>query len=102
LTNSKQVINQSNGQYQEVKMDAISSGYQPNILYIKRGLPVRWIINVKRTGCNNTILVDSLGINRDLQNGENIIEFTPPDNLKEIKFSCGMKMIWGKFIILDK
>jgi len=33
--------------------------------------------------------------------GENIIDFTPPAGVKEIKFSCGMRMIWGKFVITD-
>ncbi len=93
---------QSSGQYQEVRMDSTSFGYQPNVLYIKKDIPVRWIINQKRSGCNNVILVDTLGINRELQNGENIIEFTPPENVNEIKFSCGMRMIWGKFIVEDK
>jgi sulfite exporter TauE/SafE/copper chaperone CopZ len=92
---------QSDNQYQEVWMDSTSFGYQPNVLYIKKGVPVRWIINEVRSGCNNMILVESLGISQNLQNGENVIEFTPPDNVSEIKFSCGMKMIWGKFIIQD-
>jgi sulfite exporter TauE/SafE/copper chaperone CopZ len=99
LGSQSKTTQSSSGQFQEVRMDSTSFGYQPNVLYIKKRVPVHWVINAKRTGCNNIILVEALGINQELQNGENIIKFTPPDNLTEIKFSCGMKMIWGKFII---
>lgn len=86
--------------FQTVNMDLTYLGYQPNTLYIKKGVPVRWVINVKEmSGCTNAIMIESLGIKKDLKYGENIIEFTPPENAKEIKFSCGMRMVWGKFII---
>ncbi|MBI4811927.1 sulfite exporter TauE/SafE family protein [Candidatus Falkowbacteria bacterium] len=86
--------------FQVAKMDLTYYGYQPNVLYIKAGKPVRWVINVKQmSGCTNAIMIESLGIKKDLRPGENIIEFTPPDNVREIKFSCGMRMVWGKFIV---
>jgi sulfite exporter TauE/SafE/copper chaperone CopZ len=87
-------------EYQVVNMDLTYFGYKPNVLYIKEGIPVRWIINVKQmTGCTDAIMIESLGIKRDLQYGENIIEFTPPDGVREIKFSCWMRMVWGKFVV---
>jgi len=89
--------------YQTVKMEVSYLGYKPNTLYIKKGVPVRWVINVKQlSGCTSAIMIESLGIKRDLQLGENIIEFTPPAGVSEIKFSCGMRMIWGKFVVTDK
>lgn len=96
-------ITVANGKgYQTVNMDLTYLGYKPNILYIKKGQPVRWVINVKEmSGCTNAIVIESLGIKKDLQYGENIIEFTPPDGVKEIKFSCWMRMVWGKFVITD-
>lgn len=93
---------QSAGEYQTVQMDLVYSGYVPNVLYIKKGVPVRWVINVKQmSGCTNEILVSQLGIRKTLQQGENIIEFTPPEGLSEIKFSCGMQMVWGKFVVAE-
>lgn len=90
----------NNQNYQTVKMALTYRGYEPNVLYIKAGAPVRWVIDVKQmSGCTNAILIDSLGIRKNLQLGENIIEFTPPAGVKEIKFSCWMRMVWGKFII---
>ena len=92
--------NQDNQNFQEVRMELGYYGYQPNTLNIKRGIPVRWVIDVKNmSGCTNSIMIESLGIKKDLQMGENIIEFTPPDGVNEIRFSCWMRMVWGKFII---
>jgi sulfite exporter TauE/SafE/copper chaperone CopZ len=86
---------------QVVKMDLTYRGYVPNVLYVKRGVPVQWIINVKQiSGCTNEILVEKLEIKRDLQLGENIIEFTPTE-IGEIPFSCWMKMVWGKFVVTN-
>ncbi|MDD5627123.1 MAG: sulfite exporter TauE/SafE family protein [Patescibacteria group bacterium] len=85
--------------YQTVKMDLTYRGYVPNVLYVQAGVPVRWVIDVKQmSGCTKEILVEKLGISRELQYGENVIEFTPRE-VGEIKFSCGMKMVWGKFIV---
>ncbi|MFA5413464.1 MAG: sulfite exporter TauE/SafE family protein [Patescibacteria group bacterium] len=87
------------GEYQIIKMDLTYRGYVPNVLYVKKDVPVRWIINVKQmSGCTDAILLEKFGIRKDLKYGENIIEFTPTET-GEIPFSCGMKMVWGKFIV---
>ena len=89
-------------EYQTVKMEVSYLGYKPNTLYIKKGVPVHWVIDVKQlSSCDNVIMIESLGIKKSLKLGENIIDFTPPAGVKEIKFSCGMRMIWGKFVITD-
>ncbi|MFC1678290.1 sulfite exporter TauE/SafE family protein [Patescibacteria group bacterium] len=96
------IIASDNQEYQEVKMDLTYLGYKPNVLYIKKGIPVRWIINVKEmTGCTDAIMIESLGIEKNLEYGRNVIEFTPPLNAQEIKFSCWMRMVWGKFVVTD-
>jgi hypothetical protein len=94
-------LNNSNN-FQEVNMELTYAGYSPNVLNIKKGIPVRWNINVKQmTGCTDSIMIESLGIKKDLQVGNNVIEFTPPDDVDEIKFSCWMRMVWGKFVVTD-
>lgn len=88
--------------YQTVRMELTYRGYAPNVLYVQANVPVRWVIDVKQmSGCTNEILVEKLGIRKELQYGENIIEFTPRE-AGEIKFSCGMKMVWGKFIVTQE
>ncbi len=100
-TDTRSGENNKTQEVQVVKMDLTYRGYVPNVLYVKKGVPVRWIINVKQmSGCTNAILVEKLGIKRDLKLGENIIEFTPTE-AGEISFSCWMKMVWGKFIVTE-
>ncbi|MBU1778518.1 sulfite exporter TauE/SafE family protein [Patescibacteria group bacterium] len=88
-------------EYQVVKMDLTYRGYSPNVLFIKKDIPVRWIINVKQmSGCTDEIILPKYNIKKKLEYGENIIEFTP-DTLGDIKFSCWMQMVWGKFVVSE-
>jgi sulfite exporter TauE/SafE len=86
---------------QTVKMDLTYKGYEPNTLTVKKGIPVRWVINViEMSGCTNAIVLHGYDIEKKLQYGENIIEFTPKES-GEIQFSCWMNMVWGKFIVVN-
>jgi len=106
FNNSRQSESPATGDisgYQTVEMEVSYLGYKPNTLYIKKGVPVRWVIDVKQlSSCDNVIMIESLGIKKSLKLGENIVEFTPPEGVSEIKFSCSMRMIWGKFVISDE
>jgi sulfite exporter TauE/SafE/plastocyanin domain-containing protein/copper chaperone CopZ len=85
---------------QIIKMTADNSGYTPNGLYVQKNVPVKWIIDGKAlNSCNGQIIVPSLNIQRTLQPGENVIEFTPKDG--DINFSCGMGMIRGVIKVVD-
>lgn len=85
---------------QEITMTVDGSGFTPNQFYIKKGIPVKWIIKGDSINpCNNAIAIPALNIERTLKSGENIIEFTPGD--KDINFSCWMGMIKGSFKVTD-
>lgn len=91
----------SNFNYQIAKMDLTNQGYSPSTLTVKKGIPVKWVINAnKTTGCTKEILFPAFDIKKTIQSGENIIEFTPKA-AGTYKFSCGMQMVWGKFIVTD-
>ena len=101
---SPEIVQEANQQkFQEVHMSVNIYGYQPNIFYVKRGIPVKWIIDGSGiTGCTNEIILHGdYNIRKKLIKGENIVEFTPGE-IGEIKFSCWMQMVWGKFIVTDK
>ena len=84
--------------YQTVRMELTYRGYEPNTLYVKKGVPVRWVIDVKQmTGCTDEIIMPEYNIRKSLRYGENIIEFTPT-RTGTILFSCWMQMVWGKFV----
>ena len=84
---------------QVINMDVDYSGFSPNKFELKKGVPVRWVINgVQISGCTNEIIVPEYGIRKKLISGKNIIEFTPTKT-GTIAFSCSMGMVRGKFIV---
>jgi sulfite exporter TauE/SafE/copper chaperone CopZ len=87
--------------YQIINMDVNRYGWSPDQFVLKKDIPVKWIINGKEiTGCNNAIQVPKLGLNFDIEQGEQIIEFTPTEE-GVISWSCWMGMIPGTFIVTD-
>lgn len=84
--------------YQEIRMD-VAGAYTPDTFVLKKGVPVKWVINVRQlTGCNKGIQAPALGIKQSLKAGEQTIEFTPTQE-GTIPFSCWMGMIQGRFIV---
>ncbi|MHB8903999.1 MAG: urease accessory protein UreH domain-containing protein [Patescibacteria group bacterium] len=99
-TNSDPNVTLENG-VQVVRMTEGNSGYSPNKFSIKKGVPVKWIIDAKAPySCASSIIVPSLNISKTLKAGENIIEFTP-DKVGRIPFSCSMGMYTGVFNVYD-
>jgi len=87
--------------YQVINMDVTRGGWEPDKFVLKKGVPVKWVINGKEiTGCNNAIQVPKLGLEFDIKKGEQIIEFTPTE-AGTIPWSCWMGMISGTFIVSD-
>ena len=84
---------------QIVKMNVNTYGYQPSSFVIKKDIPVRWEITVTElTGCNEVIVLSDYNINTQLNEGKNIIEFTP-NKEGTFGFSCSMGMLRGKFVV---
>jgi hypothetical protein len=87
--------------YQEIRMEVNRYGWSPDRFVLKKGVPVRWIIDGKEiNGCNNAIQVPKLGLDFDVKRGEQVIEFTP-ENEGTIPFSCWMGMIPGVFVVRE-
>lgn len=85
---------------QIINMTANNNGYSPNVFYVQKGIPVKWVINGESLNyCNNSVVANSLNIQQKLKSGENVIEFTPND--KDINFSCWMGMIRGVIKVVD-
>jgi len=87
--------------YQIINMNMDTKGYHPNSFVIKKGIPVKWNIDVvELIPCNNEIIANAYGIDVKLRQGLNVIEFTP-DKTGTIPFSCGMGMLRGSFIVTE-
>lgn len=103
ITNKTNSTNASmeNG-YQVINMTQSAYGYTPKSFTIKKGIPVKWVINSTDSNtCASSIFSSQLGIRQNLKAGENIITFTP-NTPGTIKFSCGMGMYTGYFTVVDE
>lgn len=90
-----------NNGVQTINMRVVASGYIPNQFVIKKGVPVRWVIQGENVfGCQAYFVVPKLGIQRVFEQGEQTIEFTP-DETGFINFSCGMGMYRGRIEVID-
>ena len=86
---------------QVVRMTEGNRGYSPNQFSIKKGVPVKWIIDAQAPySCASTIVIPQLGITKTLEAGENTIEFTPSET-GDLPFSCSMGMYTGSFSVYD-
>ncbi|MBT3398266.1 sulfite exporter TauE/SafE family protein [archaeon] len=86
---------------QEINMEVNRYGWKPDNFVLKKGVPVKWNINVvELTGCNNEIIVRDYGLDVKLEKGLNVVEFTPTES-GTVRWSCWMGMIPGSFIVTD-
>ena len=86
---------------QEVNMNMDTQGYHPNSFVIKKGIPVKWSINVTELiPCNNEIIMNDYGIDVKLKQGLNVINFTPT-KIGTIQLTCGMGMLHGSFVVTE-
>ena len=94
-------VESSQSEVQVVTMN-VDYRFVPNEFTIKKGIPVRWeIYGVNITGCSNEIIIPALGLSTGRINpGLNVMEFTA-DQTGELDFYCWMRMLGGKFIVID-
>ncbi|MAH48358.1 heavy metal transporter [Candidatus Pacearchaeota archaeon] len=86
---------------QEINMEVNRYGWEPESFVLKKGVPVKWNINVlELTGCNNEIFVRDYGLEIKLKKGLNVVEFTP-DEAGTVRWSCWMGMIPGSFVVTE-
>jgi plastocyanin domain-containing protein len=86
---------------QVVHMTETNSGYTPNSFTVKRGVPVKWVIDAQAPySCASVIGIQKLKIQKFLKPGENVVEFTPTE-VGQLKFSCSMGMYTGVFNVVE-
>ncbi len=87
------------GGYQEATI-TVKGGYDPDVIVVKQGKPVRLHFNRKESSmCSEMVVFDKLGKSAKLPEGETVtIEFMPQQK-GEIPFQCQMGMLRGKVIV---
>ncbi|MDR4946833.1 cupredoxin domain-containing protein [Neobacillus cucumis] len=84
-----------------VKIQIKETGYSPNVIRVKKGVPVELnIINpLDSSNCLSTFMIPDFNINNlKLKTGTTNLSFTP-DKTGEYTFNCGMNMFKGKIIV---
>ncbi|WP_144550027.1 cupredoxin domain-containing protein [Bacillus sp. X1(2014)] len=84
-----------------VKMEVTTQGYTPNVIRVKKGVPVELEINnpLDSTNCISTFMIPDFNINNvNLKTGTTKLTFTA-DHSGEYTFSCGMQMFKGTIIV---
>ena len=86
---------------QVVKITQFGNGYSPNRVTVKVNIPVKLLVNATNLySCSASFLIPKFNIFTSLQEGINVIEFTPT-NTGPIKFSCSMGMYTGVINVIN-
>lgn len=86
---------------QNITSELTANGYPD--LVVQKGIPVRWNLKAEASvlnSCNNALVIPEYGIEKKLESGDNIIEFTPDKN-GAIPYSCWMGMINAQINVVD-
>jgi len=102
-SNSEKSVNKSKvkGNVQEITTNLKSGEYTP--ITVQKGIPVKWTIKANAsdiTGCNGTMVIPKLNIEKSFKPGDNIIEFTPTE-AGDIPYSCSMGMITSNIKVVS-
>ena len=86
---------------QTITMDVLKNRFSPNKFTLRKGVPVKWVIDAKELNeCNKVIVVPQYGLEIKLRPGVQTIQFTPQES-GVVPWSCWMGMIPGSFIVVD-
>ena len=86
---------------QTIHMDVLKADFSPNEFTLRKGVPVKWVINGKELNeCNKTIVVPQYKLKIEVHAGEQTIDFTPSET-GVVPWSCWMGMIPGTFIVIE-
>ena len=84
-----------------IKITQYGNGYSPNRITVKVNVPVKLLVNATNLySCSASFLIPKFNIFTSLQEGINVIEFTPT-NTGPIKFSCSMGMYTGVINVIN-
>lgn len=75
--------------------------YEP--IAVQKDVPVKWVITVEKgdlNGCNYRMVIPEYDIEKQLEYGENVIEFTP-DEAGTFAYSCWMGMIRSSITVVE-
>src|SRR3972149_4247778 len=87
------------GNVQEIAV-TVKGGYSPDVIRVKKGVPLRLIFDRKEAGdCSSRVVFPDFGASKTLAPfAKTTLEFTP-DKVGQFGFACGMNMLHGTLIV---
>ncbi len=90
---------QASGDVQEVTLSWGKLNYNPEVIEVEQGKPVKIIADTARLqGCFRSFQIPELGVSKSFAETDNALEFTP-DKAGTFTFSCSMGMGNGKLVV---
>jgi len=86
----------------QIVATAIEKNSFPPII-VQKGIPVKWVLKADAQDlneCNKAITIPKFNISKDLNVGDNLVEFTPQE-AGDIVYTCWMGMIKSKISVVD-
>lgn len=78
----------------------VKGGYEPEVLYLKQGVPAEVTFKMEdKTACLSHLVFSSLGVDKDLSKKKLAKVQIPTDKAGEIDYACGMDMFHGKIVV---
>ena len=97
VKNATAAISANGGQ--EVALDVSEYGYKPDVIRVKKGVPLTIRTNsTENAGCVRGLMIPDFNINKALNIGPDSFTFTP-DKAGTFEFSCQMRMSKGTIIV---
>ncbi|HEX6206792.1 MAG TPA: heavy metal translocating P-type ATPase [Actinomycetota bacterium] len=87
------------GGVQEVEI-AVKGGYSPNLIRVRRGVPLRLVFDRQEGGeCTSRVVFPDFSVSKSLPAfSRTTVQFTP-DRAGEFGFACGMNMVHGTLVV---
>jgi uncharacterized protein len=86
---------------QIVPMEVTAFGYAPNVITVRKGIPVDWqIFGGDQLGCASTLVLNAFNVQSAIHPGENQVAFTPTKT-GTFPFSCSMGMVRGTMVVVE-
>src|SRR5262249_15442534 len=88
---------------QTARVTLTEQGYKPDSIRLQRGIPARitFVRQVEGT-CGTEIVLPRQGIKRALPLNKPVVVAFTPNKSGEFSFTCGMGMLRGKILVLEK
>jgi Cu+-exporting ATPase len=92
-------VAQVKGNVQEVEI-TVKGGYVPDVIRVKKGVPLRLIFNRQEAGdCSSRVVFPDFQVSKTLAPfARTTLEFTP-NKAGQFGFACGMNMLHGTLIV---